>query len=93
MKHLTHSISKQLLPVYDKPMIYYPVATLMMAGIRDILIITTPRDVAAYRELLGDGEQWNIHLSYAVQPEPGGWSSSSEKPQPSPRAPPSSAIG
>jgi glucose-1-phosphate thymidylyltransferase len=69
---ITKVVSKQLMPVYDKPMIFYPLSTLMLAGIKDILIITTPEDQAAFKNLLKDGSQWGINLSYEVQPSPDG---------------------
>jgi len=67
-RHQLDVVNKQLLPVYDKPMIYYQLCTLMLAGITELLVITTPRDSGAYRDLLGDGKRWGLRISYAVQP-------------------------
>src|SRR6185437_1685746 len=69
---LTHAVSKQLVPIYDKPMIYYPLSTLMLAGLRDILVITTPHEQDGFKRLLGDGSSWGLNLSYAIQESPRG---------------------
>ena len=69
---ITRGVSKQLLPIYDKPMVYYPISVLMLAGIKDILLISTPEDLSSYKRLLGDGSRFGINLQYAIQPSPDG---------------------